>query len=314
MGRTQRWLGGAAASTLLAGLAASGLPAAQASDREDRDRGGRVGVEVTPEGIDLARSAVAQRTVTLSVETGERGASLHVFQPDRGVGVQEVLDQILAQFDPEAAAASTRFLTERVTWFGGTELSPDQSADLTMRLDRGRYFLVDINEFFDPVTDEPTGRPEVVSFRVTGSSGRGGPPRADARVRADDADTGLGGVDHGHVIETSGSLPDRGTVRFDNHDEVIHFFAVAPVAEGTTDDDIAALFAAPPPEDPDDPGPFLRGPSVGMGVLSPGERAWLTYSVPEGDYLVACFVADEVDDLQGLPHAFLGMFRVVPLG
>jgi len=82
---------------------------------------------------------------------------------------------------------------------------------------------------------------------------------------------------------------------------------IAPVKEGTTDAQISALFGGVPgTEDP-----FLESrPSSGLDVLSPGRQADLTYKLPRGTYALMCFVAD---DVTGVPHAIMGMHKVVSL-
>lgn len=46
------------------------------------------------------------------------------------------------------------------------------------------------------------------------------------------------------------------------------------------------------------------------GVLSPGKHADITYNLPAGTYVLLCFVAD---DQSGIPHALMGMHKVVTL-
>ena len=45
-------------------------------------------------------------------------------------------------------------------------------------------------------------------------------------------------------------------------------------------------------------------------MLSPGREARLTYHLPAGTYVLLCFVAD---DVTRMPHAFMGMHKVVTL-
>lgn len=52
----------------------------------------------------------------------------------------------------------------------------------------------------------------------------------------------------------------------------------------------------------------MQGPTVGSGVLSPGRSLLLSYALPPGTYVLACFVAD---DVTGMPHAMMGMHRAV---
>ncbi|MGB6223919.1 MAG: hypothetical protein WBF76_00885 [Pseudonocardiaceae bacterium] len=57
--------------------------------------------------------------------------------------------------------------------------------------------------------------------------------------------------------------------------------------------------------------PFAQpGPQIEIGVLSPGKHADITYNLPAGTYVLLCFVAD---DQSGIPHALMGMHKVVTL-
>ncbi|MGH3767533.1 MAG: hypothetical protein ACRDS0_14400 [Pseudonocardiaceae bacterium] len=105
-------------------------------------------------------------------------------------------------------------------------------------------------------------------------------------------------------------LPKAGTITVRNVSDTIHFMSVSPVQDGTTDGEIQDFFAhAQGPGGP--PPTFAKdGPSIAMGVLSPGKSADITYSLPSGTYDLECFVADDKD---GMPHALMGMHKVVTL-
>jgi hypothetical protein len=45
-------------------------------------------------------------------------------------------------------------------------------------------------------------------------------------------------------------------------------------------------------------------------VTSPGVTLQLTYDLPAGTYVLTCFIAD---DVTGMPHAFMGMHKVIVL-
>jgi hypothetical protein len=99
----------------------------------------------------------------------------------------------------------------------------------------------------------------------------------------------------------------RGTVTVANVSDTIHFMNLVPVKAGTTDKQIQKYFdsgvQAPPPF-------ALQGPSGGSDVQSPGTSLQLTYNLPAGTYALLCFVAD---DMTGMPHAVMGMHKVVVL-
>jgi hypothetical protein len=83
--------------------------------------------------------------------------------------------------------------------------------------------------------------------------------------------------------------------------------SISPVKPGTTDKQIQDYYdsgvQAPPPF-------ALNGPTVGLDVISPGNHATINYDLPKGTYVLQCFVAD---DVTGMPHAIMGMHKVVIL-
>src|SRR3954465_5936332 len=87
----------------------------------------------------------------------------------------------------------------------------------------------------------------------------------------------------------------------------LHFMALMRVRTGTLDSQVQKYFDS----GTQGPPPFAqKGPGVGMGVQSPGRQARLTHDVPAGTYVMLCLVGD---DKTGMPHAFMGMHRVVTL-
>lgn len=271
-----------------------------------KDRGPAV-VRVTAsgEGLALSHDRVDSSVVRFDLDVTRDGpVGLQVLQLRKGVTLQE----LFAQADGDQGAF-TRALDEGATWYGGIDVNNGQDdAALTLRLRRGTYLVVDLAQ------EVPEGeQPDIRTLRVTRNSGRGGLPKADARVDMDERHGGHGG--HGHVFEAPDRLPAAGTVEFRNQNDIVHFAAIAPVRPGSTDAQVQAVFDAelagdPPPEE----NPFFEGTdnddSTGLTVLSAGERAQLTYDVPPGTYVILCFFGDEVN---GLPHAYLGMHKVVEL-
>ena len=54
----------------------------------------------------------------------------------------------------------------------------------------------------------------------------------------------------------------------------------------------------------------MQSPAMGTDVLTPGTSMKLTYRLHRGTYVLMCFIAD---DKTGMPHAFMGMHKVVHL-
>jgi hypothetical protein len=100
-------------------------------------------------------------------------------------------------------------------------------------------------------------------------------------------------------------LPAKGTITFSNTaTNSPHFLVLQHVKEGTTRQQvIKALNSNGAPG-------FILKESLGTDVVSPGHSQTLTYTLPAGEYVEMCFFPD----LQtGMPHALMGMVRVVHL-
>ena len=88
-----------------------------------------------------------------------------------------------------------------------------------------------------------------------------------------------------------------------NVSDTIHFVAFQPVRAGTTDADMTKLFKGESKNDP------YTGPGVEADVLSPGTQLIFHSSVlKKGTYDLECFIAD---DVTGVPHALMGMHKIV---
>ena len=137
------------------------------------------------------------------------------------------------------------------------------------------------------------------SFRVSGPPRRSAAPRVDGKILAK----------KGLAWGGSSSLPAEGRFLFKNKRDagVPHFVQLQQVVEGTTADQVIdALLAGengPPP-------PFLEA-GLFTGSLSPGHSMTVDYDLPPGHYAVMCFFPDP--DMKGMPHAFMGMVRIIHL-
>lgn len=105
----------------------------------------------------------------------------------------------------------------------------------------------------------------------------------------------------------SSTLPAKGTLLFKNADRTVpHFVVMQQVAVGTTVDQVMQALMSeeqgPPPEW------FLPG-SMETGSLSPGRSMTVNYKLPPGQYAVMCFFPDP--NMKGMPHAFMGMIKMV---
>lgn len=120
-------------------------------------------------------------------------------------------------------------------------------------------------------------------------------PAADAKVTAKTSKR-FGGDD---------VLPANGIIRFKNAStESPHFMFLQHVKEGTTRKQVIDSFQSEGQPD------FVLKGTAGTDAISQGEAMNLSVNVPAGEYALMCFFPDPKD---GMPHAFMGMVKIVHL-
>lgn len=247
--------------------------------------------------VSVSHHVLRAGRVTFSVaSTSKNGSSITLFRPRHGHTLNEVLGDVGEEFsqDPATAAKGTRDLVHDMSAYGLADVSSNRGARVTRQLPAGVYYLMDLG------TPPASGRPEttrVVVHRHSGYHAVADRAHARAVIKMTSADRFL----------VSGSMPARGTVRVANRSDTLHFVTFQRVKPGTTDKQVQAYFTSASSGPP----PFaLQGPEMGTDVLTPGKALQLTYRLPRGTYVLMCFVAD---DKTGMPHALMGMHRVVTL-
>lgn len=83
--------------------------------------------------------------------------------------------------------------------------------------------------------------------------------------------------------------------------------SIVTLNEGMTVKDVLAWVASMGPEGPSGPPPFEE--SAFWGPMGPGQRAWVTWDLPAGEYTVICFLSDVAGDMTS--HAAHGMVRTL---
>ena len=101
------------------------------------------------------------------------------------------------------------------------------------------------------------------------------------------------------------TLPSHGNIKFANHaDFSPHFVVLAHVKDGTTRKQVIDSFSSPNPPD------FVLPGEQDSDIVSPGHAMALHLQLPPGRYALMCFFPDPET---GMPHAFMGMVRMVTL-
>lgn len=276
-------------------LALAGLvvPAGSASASETASESSDAGTTVTVSGGSgaptLDRMRVHAGLVKFRVRTTARSSDITMFRPKGSATTADFQRYLGEEFsqDPTMAAQGTRDLTAHFTFYGLAQVQTGVPESVTENLPSGVYYISDLarhNLHFTTLS--------VVGEREGEDLGP-----APARVDLTSADR----------FEVSGRLPAHGSVIVRNVADTPHFMSLVPVKKGTTDAQVQAFFDSHPTGPP----AFARpGPQGGIDVLSPGVRVRLSYDLPAGTYVLLCFVAD---DMTGMPHAFMGMHKVVVL-
>jgi hypothetical protein len=188
---------------------------------------------------------------------------------------------------PKGLRALNR-IVKHTTFYGGLDTGTGHnsvSGSVTL-LTVGTYYLLD--------DANGPGSGPIVKLHVTAKTGSRATPAIAAVERAITAKR-FRGPTH---------LPASGTIEFKNDStNSPHFLFLQHVKKGTTRKQVIQSFQS------NGPGPELPG-AAGTDVVHMGHAQTLTYNLPAGDYAEVCFFPDLKT---GMPHAFMGMVRIVHL-
>ena len=132
---------------------------------------------------------------------------------------------------------------------------------------------------------------------VTGPEAKRAKPQSSATVKATSAKRFAGAT----------TLPAHGTITFKNvSTNSPHFLDLQHVKQGTTRKQVIDFLNSGVQKEPS----WGRQGQAGTDVVGEGQSQTLSYKLPKGEYVEWCFFPD----LQtGMPHALMGMVRVVHL-
>jgi hypothetical protein len=284
------------------GLLAAGVgPALADGDHGEADE--TIGVVGNGSSVALSVDTVEAESISFEVSStnpstpdGGGGSEITLFRLNEGRTLDQFFGHLADEFSqtPATAAQGTRGLKADATFLGLADVVPGYPETVTETLTAGTYYLMDLTN-----GDSTGARPELTTLKVREGDGDEGDSDLDSDL------TVTTSADRFHAPDV---WPDEGTYTFSNKDDTPHMMIMAPVKEGTTDAQVQAAF-----DDPTLTGPpdfALNGPIGGNDVVSPGYSIQVTYDLPHGTYVLLCFVADEET---GIPHAIMGMHKVVVL-
>ena len=230
-------------------------------------------------------------TNTVTQQGGGSSVTLFRLRP------HHTLHQFVAHLHDEfsanakVGARGTRELKADAVFRGLVDVVPGYPETVTEKVGAGTWYLMDLG------SETASARPHFTRLSVRDSDDRdhgGSGPHSDLTVTTVH--------DRFHAPK---HWPHEGTYTFRNEDDTIHFMVMLPVKAGTTDADVQQALTQPT-----EPDFLVEGPIGGNDVVSPGRMLKLTYDLPRGTYVLLCFVADEET---GMPHAVMGMHKVVVL-
>ncbi|MGA5821861.1 hypothetical protein ACPC54_28840 [Kitasatospora sp. NPDC094028] len=256
-------------------------------------------------GIDVQDEAEGG-LVTFAVETDDpAGRQIQLIRPHEGVSHTTLFADLTKAVSetPATAAQGIRAVAAEADALGGTLVSPDVPARFTGEVDEGEVLVLDFTAFLkDPA------HPVFATIEFEGHNGR---HRHHRHHR--------GAEEHATVVQEETPAGPRFDVEdlddadapivVRNEADELHEMVLQPVKPGTTDADVQAFFDATAKGQHPTP-PFSGVPS-GLSAISPGDTAvFEAEDLKPGTYVLLCFIPD---DKTGVPHAFLGMHKVVEL-
>lgn len=261
------------------GAAATAVPVAASSDAPTEAGaaspldGATVPVNISAAGIDMP-AAIPSGIVTFAYQLAEDAPGLPEFaRLNDGV----TTDQLMTAMQEDQMAALAL-----ITQIGNSDTTVD--GQVTYDLPPGDYVGMLFPE---------EGEPLLTNFTAGEPSGATEPA---ASVTAQLADFAF-------------LLPDEiaagpQTWLVENTGAQWHEMLVLKLEPGT---DVDALLASMASEEQAGPPPFEW--LAGMWPIGAGQRAWVTWDLPAGEYTVICFLPDMAGDMA--PHAAHGMVRTL---
>ncbi|MCW2736465.1 hypothetical protein [Nocardioides sp.] len=274
---------GVSLMVLTAGALTGGTAGAAGPAAARETAAGMVPVSIGAGGVVTMPSVVAPGVNTFKITTTRRNASLQLLALVPGYTVEQAEADVENGLEKGRLKALRRF-EANTTLLGGATATREKAGKLAIDLEPGSYLALDTNK---------TGSPWL-PFTVSGTDTGASLP-AGASLRAIDSTT---------WAKSPRAIPRSGWLRFKNRADQNHFIAMVKLLPGKTLEDFATFLddeSGRPPID------FRVG--IDSGVVSPGHDMAFKYRLPRGSYVLTCFWPDA--SMGGMPHAFMGMYRLV---
>jgi hypothetical protein len=296
----------------MAGASAAGASGATAAPAaETSARGGQIpviSVSMTDAGGFSLPGVVHSGLVTFRVTSPED--SFHALQGVRvnpGFTIDDIIhDLTLGLSDnPADNALGHQLLLQQAVLIGGVVTAPDGPISVTVQLERGTYYFLDLNDFY------LTGiTPRVHTLEARGAMVSAGLPAYDTIIGA-----AMSGPDDLPIFQNvPAEFRHNGTFLFVNASDELHEAVFRPTRDGITDQYITDFYNAVISGGPRPESPWI-GRQRGLQALSPNRWAIVHIELNTGPNALICYVpSDEAGPPQnGLPHGYLGMHNMTNL-
>jgi len=304
--------GGALVAAVAAAASAEGPAAAPAAATgTEADRIPVMPVVLTDAGFTVWRKVQAG-LVTFKISSPETTYhALQGFRLKNGGTLTDIIEALRGGVndDRAAAAAGHRVLLEKADLIGGAVGVQDGPIYVTVLLEPGTYYFLDVNDYFI----EGLANPRVQTLQVVGRRGSVQLPAFDQTILAVphemDGDDEMDHTTFGFVTPTT--LPRRATYLMINASDEIHDIVWRHAKPGTTDAYLSEYYQAVVNGTPlPGPSPWLEPNTHGLQGISPWRWAVVSIGFAAGDYATVCYVPS---DETGIPHTLEGMHRMVTM-
>jgi hypothetical protein len=292
----------AAATALLltatAGLAATGGAAEASGTHHTSARGAKsltITIKTKSGSVALSDSKFRPGNTVFKVKNAGGRGLIQVLRLKPGYTLNDAFTDFALAFPqgntPPDVPAVNR-VDKNVVFYGGIETPRKASRPANqwaVKIDkRGTYYVVNLDAN------------QLTSFKVKGDKQKRTLPAKTGWINAATTKSG------GNAFKAGKHNAARGWMSTTNNAAEPHFVDLEQVKKGTTDADVSAMFAGSGP-----PVFVPHGHTVDTGVISPGHTFLWTYGLSKGRYVALCFWPGKAD---GMPHAFMGMHKVMNLG
>lgn len=274
-GATAAALAAAPGAATAAGLAGSSAATAQ------RATAAPVVVAHLGKRIRLSADRVHAGRVTFRAVARHGDHTLQLARLHNGYTLQEAGQDLSKAFGGDVAAI--RRVDDNISFLGGAEARRRDPGRFSVTLRRGDYLALD--QANNAVTD----------LHVVGKP---------IRHRAPHASSAIGMFSYGFGAHHR--IPHRGWTRLFNQSDQPHFVVFLHVKRSTTARMVHKYFSSMGESQPS----FGLPGGTSTGVISAGKQQLFHYNLPRGKWVIACFWPD---DDTGMPHAFMGMWKLLVL-